>query len=134
MTQQRLAILAKVSAPTISRFESGEKDIQLSSILNILGVLGMVDQRNLLFSEPQKAYYDPDREVIIFWGHELTNNKKIQCIITREALDDHYKSTNHDPVKIFQDNRAAIEHEARRKYLENRLETDNSIQIKTTDL
>ena len=30
LTQQRLAAIADVSAPTVSRFENGEKNIQLS--------------------------------------------------------------------------------------------------------
>ncbi len=55
LTQQRLAMLAEVSTPTISRFESGEWHIELSSALNILKVLGMLDQRMLIFPEPKAA-------------------------------------------------------------------------------
>lgn len=42
-TQQRLAALASISTPTVSRFENHKEDIQLSSILAILKVLGMLD-------------------------------------------------------------------------------------------
>lgn len=43
LTQQRLAVLANISTPTVSRFENHKEDIQLSSILAILKVLGMLD-------------------------------------------------------------------------------------------
>lgn len=44
LTQVRLAQLAGVSTPTLSRFENNEKDIQLSTVLRILTVLGMTDR------------------------------------------------------------------------------------------
>ncbi|WP_373533458.1 helix-turn-helix domain-containing protein [Vampirovibrio sp.] len=43
LTQQRLAALASISTPTVSRFENHKEDIQLSSILAILKVLGMLE-------------------------------------------------------------------------------------------
>ncbi len=55
LTQKQLALLAGVSTPTLSRFENGEKDIQLSSVMVILTTLGMVDQRKLVFSEPRSG-------------------------------------------------------------------------------
>jgi transcriptional regulator with XRE-family HTH domain len=42
LTQQRLAVIADVSTPTLSRFENGEKNIQLASALAILKALGLV--------------------------------------------------------------------------------------------
>ena len=48
LTQKQLAALAKVSTPTISRFEQNDKDIQLSSALAILDVLGMTEKRTLV--------------------------------------------------------------------------------------
>lgn len=132
LTQRRLALLAKVSTPTISRFENGEKDIQLSSILSILGVLGMVDQRHLEFPQPN-SYNDFDRMVIVFWGQ--AGDKRIKCAISKEALDDHYRGNSRlSELQIFINNQRAIEHEARRKYLENRLEPDGTILIKSADI
>ena len=49
LTQKQLAALADVSTPTVSRFEQAEKDLQLSSMLAILDVLGMTDKRALVF-------------------------------------------------------------------------------------
>jgi transcriptional regulator with XRE-family HTH domain len=40
-TQKRLALLANISTPTISRFENNNDDIKLSSALAILKVLGV---------------------------------------------------------------------------------------------
>lgn len=41
-TQKRLAMIADVSVPTISRFENGKQDIQLKSVIKILSCLGLV--------------------------------------------------------------------------------------------
>ena len=60
LTQRDLAGLANVSTPTVSRFEQAAKDVQLSSALAILDVLGMTDKRTLAF--PDKEYsYDIER-------------------------------------------------------------------------
>lgn len=123
--------MAEVSTPTISRFEIGRKDIQLSSIMNILGMLGMVDHRTLVFPDP-RPHYDPNRELLIFFGQ--ASDKKIQCAISREALGDHYKAAGKTPLKTFRLHQSSIEHEARRKYLANRLESDGSLLIKYQDL
>ncbi len=125
-------MLANVSTPTISRFESGSKDIELSSIFNILKTLGMVDQRNLIFPETPNAQYDNNRMIVVFWGQD--DSKSIRCAITTEALEDHYKSKSKDPMKIFLENHSAIAHEAVRKYLNNQFESDDYILIKTEDL
>jgi transcriptional regulator with XRE-family HTH domain len=45
LTQMHLAALAKVSRSTLSRFENNSGDVQLSSVLRILGVLDMVDRK-----------------------------------------------------------------------------------------
>ena len=42
ISQRRLAAIADVSQPTVSRFERREDDIQLSSAIKILDVLGLV--------------------------------------------------------------------------------------------
>lgn len=131
LTQQRLAMLAGVSTPTISRFENGEKDVQLSSVLNILGMLGMVDKRQLVFLQPN-ASYNPALQQVIFSAVD-NENKPIFCAISKEALDDYFKSTIKDPLKIFADHIGRIEHEARRKYLRGQFEPDGSILIRTGD-
>jgi transcriptional regulator with XRE-family HTH domain len=131
LTQQQLAKLAKISTPTISRFENGEKDIQLSSILNILRVLGMVDQRRLDFPRPLAKYLF-DRGVVRFIGQD--DDKEVVCVIGREALADYFHGEGQDPLKTFKANQSAIEHEARRKYIAGLLEVEGIVFIKSEDL
>ena len=131
LTQQRLGELAGVSTPTVSRFESGERDIQLSTVTSILGVLGMLDERVLVFSDTT-ARYDFDRDTVVFRGEDA--DKIVTCAISREALDDHFDGHNKDKLKVFKANRERIEHEARRKYLEGNVEPDGSVLIRTNDL
>jgi len=131
LTQKKLGILAEVSTPTVSRFEQGEKDIQLSSVLKLLNQLGMIDDRNLTFPDPKK-FYDQTRKVIVFFGED--QHQKITCAISREALVDHYYKGSKSLEAAFVKYRSRIEHEARRKYVSGRLEPDGSILIKTEDL
>ena len=44
ISQRRLAAIAEVSQPTVSRFEQQKEDIQLSSALKIFEVLGLVEK------------------------------------------------------------------------------------------
>jgi transcriptional regulator with XRE-family HTH domain len=131
LTQQRLATLAGVSTPTVSRFESGAKDIQLSSVTAILAVLGMVDERILTFPTSDSRY-DSIRMVVLFAGKD--GDKTVPCAISHEALEDHFDNDKREPAKVFRANRERIEHEARRKYLARRLEPDGLVLIKTEDL
>src|SRR5260221_4699295 len=88
LTQQQLASLANVSTPTISRFEQADKNIQLSSVLAILDVLGMTDKRTLVFTDPS---FSPDvSDAIVFWGQD--GETRVRCRISREALDDHFSN------------------------------------------
>jgi transcriptional regulator with XRE-family HTH domain len=131
LTQQRLGALAGVSTPTISRFEGGERDIQLSTVTNILRVLGMLDERVLIFPEAG-AHYDPARMAVVFKGRDA--DKIIACAISHEALADHFSAGDKDKLKVFKANRERIEHEARRKYLAGRVGPDGSVLIETMDL
>jgi transcriptional regulator with XRE-family HTH domain len=132
LTQRRLGELAGVSTPTISHFEGGDRGIQLSTVTNILGVLGMLDERVLVFPD-DRAHYDPMRMVVLFKGQD--GDKTIPCAISREALDDHFDGDNKDKLKVFKASRERIEeHEARRKYLADLVESDGSVLIKTMDL
>jgi hypothetical protein len=120
-----------VSTPTVSRFEGGEKDIQLSSVLGILGVLGLLDRRMLVFPEPNPRY-DDNNEIVVFWGRD--GDREVRCAIHREAINDYFKGDGKDKLKVFAANREAIEHEARRKYLAGKLEKNDSVLIRNTDL
>src|SRR5206468_358047 len=96
LTQRRLAELAGVSTPTISRFESGQRDIQLSTVTNILGVLGMLDGRALTFPDPEPR---SNGEAVLFRGRD--GELIIRCGISREALEDHFNGDDKDLLKVF---------------------------------
>jgi transcriptional regulator with XRE-family HTH domain len=128
LTQKQLASLAKISTPTISRFEQAAKDIQLSSVLAILSMLGMTDKRTLEFSD--LAYSSDIGVGVTFWGED--GKKKVSCRISREALDDHFSDGGRlRPEAAFKKHRREIETLARRKYLLGQLEADGSVLIST---
>ncbi len=118
-----------MSTPTVSRFESGARDIQLSTITSILGVLGMLDERVLIFADDTAR---ATSEAVIFTGKD--NEKSIACKISREALEDHFDADSRNLLKAFKSHRERIEHEARRKYLAGQLESDGSVLIRALDL
>lgn len=130
LTQQKLAELAGVSTPTVSHFENGQKDIQLSTITRILGVLGMLNERVLVFPDP-RPHYDAGRMSVVFEGRD--GDKKVRCAISEEALEDHFGETD-DPPATFLAHRERIESEARRKYLAGEVKPDGSVLIVSMDL
>ena len=131
LTQAQLAALAKVSTPTVSRFEQAENNIQLSTVLAVLEVLGMTDKRSLVFTDEE---FQLDRSVgVTFWGQD--GEKRVRCVISREALDDHFSESDRlKPDAAFKKRRQEIEALARRKYLRGQLEPDGSVLIRTLDL
>jgi transcriptional regulator with XRE-family HTH domain len=129
LTQQQLASLAKVSTPTVSRFEQADKNIHLSSVLAILDVLGMTDKRTLVFDADHKTVdYS-----IVFWAND--GETRVRCVISREALDDHFSDNGRLRFEAaFKKYRADIEALARRKYLLGQREPDGSVLIRTGDI
>lgn len=123
--------MAGISTPTISRFENGEKDIQLSTVISILTVLGMNDQRHLIFPELNE-YYDPARMIVIFTGQD--GDRSIHCAVSREVLEDYFGGDGKDPLTVFQANHETIEHEVRRIYLLGNIETDGSVLLTSKDM
>jgi transcriptional regulator with XRE-family HTH domain len=131
LTQKELAALAKVSTPTVSRFELAAKDIQLSSALAILDVLGMTDKRTLTFTDKQLSY--DSTAGVTFWGQD--GKTRVRCRISREALDDHFSDGDRlRPKEAFEKHRDDIEALVRRKYLRGQLEPDGSVLIHTSEI
>lgn len=91
----------------------------------------MVDQHRLDFPT-STAKYIFDRDVIRFIGQD--GSKQVTCEISREALEDHFNGDMQSPMKAFAKNRLAIEHEARRKYLDSQMNAEGIVTIKTDDL
>jgi Protein of unknown function (DUF1488) len=106
------------------------KDVQLSSVLAILDVLGITDKRTLSFDEG--ATRDAD-DSIVFWGND--GDKRVQFRILRNALDDHFSEGNRRrPDAAFKKHRRDIEGLARRKYFLGQRELDGSVLIRTTEI
>jgi transcriptional regulator with XRE-family HTH domain len=131
LTQRQLALLARVSAPTISRFEQAAKDIQLSSALAILEALGMTDKRTLVFPDPDPRS-DSGRN-IVFWGRD--GQARVPFLISLEALHFHFSDggrlSNRD---AFEKHQPEIEALARQKYLLGRQEPDGTVLIRSEDV
>lgn len=130
MTQKRLGEVAGVSTPTISRFEQAAKDIQLSSALAILQALGMTERRKLIFPGPSERW-DGTRLVVRFSG--MDGSRRIDCAVSLEALEDHFRWEVDDPVAVFRANRATIEHRIRLKYSTGQLESDGTLLLRSED-
>ena len=130
LTQRQLAALANVSTPTVSRFELAAKDVQLSSVLAILDVLGMTDRRNIVFDE--HATRDAD-DSVVFWGND--GDTRVRFRISREGLADHFSEGGRlTPDAAFKKHRHEIEGLARRKYLLGKKEADGTVAIETLDI
>jgi transcriptional regulator with XRE-family HTH domain len=130
LTQRQLAALANVSTPTVSRFELAAKDVQLSSVVAILDVLGMTDKRTITFDEGATRDLD---DSMVFWGN--VGATRVRFRISREALDDHFSEGDRlRPEAAFKKYRHEIEGLARRKYLLGQKEPDGTVVLRTLDL
>ncbi|MGH7005790.1 MAG: DUF1488 family protein, partial [Alphaproteobacteria bacterium] len=129
LTQQRLAAIADVSAPTVSRFESGEKNIQLASVLAILEALGMTERSPIDFPDKTETF-DSTRDVVLFPAR--TASGEITCAVSGEALEDRFGArgaSQRARLAAFRHQRSKIEDAARRKFVARQLEPDGSILI-----
>jgi fido (protein-threonine AMPylation protein) len=90
-----------------------------------------LEQHDLVFPEA-KAKYDFDRDAVVFWGQD--GPTRVRCVISTEALNDHFKADDRDKLEVFDENRQLIEQDARRKYLAGDTEKDGTVLIRTADL
>ena len=134
LTQERLAAIAYVSTPTVSRLEGGDKNIQLSSALAILEALGMVEKRLLEFPD-DTARYDDRRDAVLFRGEAA--GEDVYCAIGREAIEDHFKPKgggNAARIAAFKRHRRTIEELAERKFRARQFDPDGTILIRSSDV
>ena len=134
LTQQRLAAIAEVSAPTVSRFESGDKNIQLASALAILDTLGMVERPTMEFRDKAERY-DFDRDAVLFSGQ--TTEGDVPLAVSGEALEDHFGATGQGQrarLAAFRAHRPEIEDIALRNYLARKRKRDGSVFIRSEDV
>ena len=123
-----------MSTPTVSRFENGEKNIQLASALAILGALGMLERPAVEFPDKLERY-DPDRLLILFPG--LTADGEISCAVSGEALRDGFGARGLGKTALtaaFRAHRSEIEDLAERKFANRQREPDGSILVTSSDI
>jgi len=87
--------------------------------------------RELTFFAPQERYIS-SRDAVVYFGQD--GKRRVRCVISREALDDHFHGDHRNKLDVFRENRKAIEATTRRKYLDGELEPDNSVLVRTTDI
>ena len=108
------------------------RDLLLRTVEQTRSILPGV---NLVFSNPP-ARYESDRDVVVFEAHD-TLGGRVQCAISREALEDHFDADDLEPknrVRKFLDHRSEIEALARSKYLSAPVEEPGSVLIRTEDV
>jgi hypothetical protein len=93
--------------------------------------VNMLEQHDLRFAEKEENY-NFDLGAVVFCGQD--GDIRVRCLISREALDDHFGGDGRDKLTVFRANRMAIEEKARQKYLAGRTEPDGSVLIRTGDL
>jgi RHS repeat-associated protein len=56
------------------------------------------ENKVLVFSDLEERY-DTERDLVVFWG--LTRDRRIQCAISREALDDYFIGDNRNKLEVL---------------------------------
>jgi transcriptional regulator with XRE-family HTH domain len=87
LTQQHLAALANVGRSTLNRFENQKGDVTLSSVLQILGVLDMLDRKQegtfrVKASETQSGAFD-----VTFTANFGGDPREARTFASRQALE-----------------------------------------------
>jgi hypothetical protein len=117
----------------------GMRDISSKTrdaVLKTTGVTrNIIPGIDLTFSDAP-ARYDFERDMVTFIGEAF--GRKVSCAISREALDDNFGATtgltNERRLNKFRQNRPAIEHMAREKYLRWAVEEPDAVLIKSTEV
>lgn len=123
-----------MSTPTVSRFEGGDKNIQLTSALAILDVLGLVERPVIEFPDKIERV-DFDRDIVLFPAR--TPEGEVTCAIGGEALEDHFEArgiSERALLAAFRAHRAEIEELARQQFLARRRLADGTVLIRTEDV
>jgi len=90
-----------------------------------------LERHDLTFPDPKESFVH-ERDIVLFYGQD--GDSWVRCVISREALDDHFHGDGKDKLEVFRANRQLIEQEVRRKYIAGDTEVDGSILIHSDDL
>src|SRR6267154_1094889 len=90
-----------------------------------------LEQHDVTFPAPNESLVF-GRDLLLFYGQD--GEAVVRCLITGEALEEHFQGHGKDRLEVFRANRQLIEQEIRRKYLAGDTELDGSILIRSGDL
>ena len=108
-----------------------EMDIHPFANFIVHRVQWRLERHDLTFPDPKESFVF-ERDIVLFYGQD--GEAWVRCVITREALDNHFHGEGKDKLEVFRANRQAIEQEVRRKYNAGDTEVDGSIFIRSEDL
>lgn len=108
-----------------------EMDIHPFTNFIVHRVQWRLEPHNLAFPAPMESEVF-GRDMVLFYGQD--DEAVVRCLITGEALDEHFQGAGKDRVEVFRANRELVEQEIRRRYLAGDTELDGSILIRSGDL
>jgi len=108
-----------------------EMDIHPFTNFIVHRVQWRLEQHDVTFPAPNESLVF-GRDLLLFYGQD--GEAVVRCLITGEALEEHFQGHGKDKLEVFRANRQPIEQEIRRKYLAGDTELDGSILIRSGDL
>jgi hypothetical protein len=108
-----------------------EMDIHPFTNFIVHRVQWRLEQHDVIFPAPKESLVF-GRDLVLFYGQD--GEAVVRCLITGEALEEHFQGHGKDKLEVFRANRQPIEQEIRRKYLAGDTELDGSILIRSGDL
>jgi len=108
-----------------------EMDIHPFANFIVHRVQWRLEQHDVTFPAPNESLVF-GRDLLLFYGQD--GGAVVRCLITGEALEEHFQGRGKDKLEVFRANRQPIEQESRRKYLAGDTELDGSILIRSGDL
>jgi len=108
-----------------------EMDIHPFTTFLVRRVEWRLERHDVTFPAPMESLV-LGRDMVLFYGQD--GEAVVRCLITGEALDNHFHGDGKDRLEVFRANRQPIEQEVRRRYLAGDTELDGSILIRAGDL
>jgi fido (protein-threonine AMPylation protein) len=108
-----------------------EMDIHPFTTFIVHRVQWHLERHDLTFPAPMESLVF-GRDMVLFYGQD--GEAVVRCVITNEALDDHFQGAGKNKLEVFRANRQPIEQEVRRQYNAGDTEVDGSVFIHSGDL
>ncbi len=130
LTQERLAAIAGVSTPAVSRFEAESEKIELVTVFKILEALGMLG--HIRFQNDER--WDGERHAVSFSARY--GGKDIVCLVSLEAIEDNLGDppTVQDKVRAVVRSRSALRKILERKIRAGTFTKENTVLVSSREL